>query len=140
VEADPRETSGGSGGRALLNLGHTFGHALEAAAGLGAISHGEAVAWGLARSCELGLAMGITPERRARTVMDLAAAFGYETAAPHPLMKDAASFMRALSGDKKKRAGAPFFVVPNAAGAELASASALPPGLLENIINGGRAA
>jgi 3-dehydroquinate synthase len=62
VEADPRETGTE---RALLNLGHTFGHALEASAGLGRLSHGEAVAWGIARSCELGLALGITPPERA---------------------------------------------------------------------------
>jgi 3-dehydroquinate synthase len=136
VEADPRETSG-DGGRALLNLGHTFGHALEAAAGWGTLSHGEAVAWGLVRACELGLALGITPAGRARAIRDLVAAYGYETASPHPLMKDPASFMKALSGDKKKRAGALLFVVPNAAGAELRSAASLPPGLLETIVNGG---
>jgi 3-dehydroquinate synthase len=133
VEADPWESSGG---RALLNLGHTFGHALEAAAGLGNLSHGEAVAWGLVRACELGLALGITPENRAREIKDLVAAYGYETASPHPLAKDEALFMRALSGDKKKRAGALAFVVPNAAGAELASAPAMPPGLLAKILTG----
>ncbi|MDR3122580.1 MAG: 3-dehydroquinate synthase [Treponema sp.] len=138
VEADPRESSGGSGGRALLNLGHTFGHALEAAAGLGNISHGEAVAWGLVRACELGFALGITPKDRAREIMDIVAAYGYETASPHPLMKDAAFFIRALAGDKKKKAGALAFVVPNAAGAELASEASLPPGLLNNILTGGQ--
>jgi 3-dehydroquinate synthase len=137
VEADPRETDGGE--RALLNLGHTFGHALEAAAGLGSLTHGEAVAWGLARACELGLALGITPEDRAREIREIVATYGYETASPHPLMKDTASFMRALSGDKKKKAGALVFVVPNAGGAELASAATMPPRLLEKIINGGLA-
>jgi 3-dehydroquinate synthase len=135
VEADPRESSGG---RALLNLGHTFGHALEAAAGLGTVSHGEAVVWGLIRACELGLALGITPENRAREIKDIAAACGYETASPHPLVKDTALFMRALGGDKKKKAGALAFVAPNAAGAELVSAASMPPGLLEKIINGDR--
>jgi 3-dehydroquinate synthase len=134
VEADPRESSGT--GRALLNLGHTFGHALEAAAGLGSLSHGEAVAWGLVRACELGSALGLTPENRAREIRELVAAYGYETAAPHPLMKDAAFFMQALSGDKKKKAGKLAFVVPNAAGAELVSAASIPSGLLEKIING----
>jgi 3-dehydroquinate synthase len=133
VEADPRESSGG---RALLNLGHTFGHALEAAAGLGSLSHGEAVAWGLVRACELGLALGITPESRAQEIRDLVAAYGYETAAPHPLMKDVAAFMRALSGDKKKKAGRLAFVVPGAAGAELVSAASMPQGLIAKIING----
>jgi 3-dehydroquinate synthase len=97
------------------------------------------VAWGLVRACELGLALGITPENRAREIKDIVAAYGYETASPHPLIKDTALFMRALSGDKKKRAGALAFVVPNAAGAELASAASMPPGLLEKIINGDQA-
>ena len=39
--------------RAYLNLGHTFGHALESVAGLGAITHGSAVAWGIGRAVEL---------------------------------------------------------------------------------------
>lgn len=39
--------------RAYLNLGHTFGHALESVAGLGAITHGSAVAWGFGRAVEL---------------------------------------------------------------------------------------
>jgi 3-dehydroquinate synthase len=134
VEADPRESA--EAGRALLNLGHSFGHALEAAAGLGSLSHGEAVAWGLVRACELGSALGITPENRSREIRELVAAYGYETAAPHPLMKESALFMRALSGDKKKKAGKLVFVVPNAAGAEPVSAASLQPGLLERIING----
>jgi 3-dehydroquinate synthase len=133
VEADPRESSGV---RALLNLGHTFGHALEAAAGLGVLTHGEAVAWGMVRACELGLALGITPENRAREIRDLVAAYGYETASPHPLMKDTAFFMEALSGDKKKKDGVLVFVVPDVAGAKLVSAASMPPGLLEKIING----
>jgi 3-dehydroquinate synthase len=137
VAADPRESSGG---RALLNLGHTFGHALEAAAGLGTLSHGEAVAWGLVRACELGIALGITPESRAREITEIIAAYGYETSSPHPLMKEAAFFMHALLGDKKKKAGVPVFVVPNAVGAELASAESMPPGLLEKIINGDQSA
>jgi 3-dehydroquinate synthase len=112
VEADPRETGTD---RALLNLGHTFGHALEAAVGLGRISHGEAVAWGMVRACELGCVLGITPRDRAADIAALIRSCGYETAAPHPLMilgggKEA--FMNALGGDKKKKAGKTVFVVP----------------------------
>ncbi|MDR1025552.1 MAG: 3-dehydroquinate synthase, partial [Treponema sp.] len=81
VEEDPRETGGR---RILLNLGHSFGHALESSLGLGQISHGEAVAWGIARSCELGRNLGITPPQRARRIIDLLKSYGYETAAPHP--------------------------------------------------------
>jgi 3-dehydroquinate synthase len=133
VEADPRETGQE---RALLNLGHTFGHALEAAAGLGRLSHGEAVAWGLVRACELGRALGITPPERAARITGLVGAYGYEIRSPHPLMGDPRIFMQALEGDKKKKAGQQVFVVPAVAGAQLVSAGAIEPGLLDRIVNG----
>ncbi|MDR0731093.1 MAG: 3-dehydroquinate synthase [Treponema sp.] len=115
VEEDPRETGGR---RILLNLGHSFGHALESSSGLGRISHGEAVAWGIARACELGQSLGITPPQRARRILTLLKTYGYETAAPHPLMGDPGRFMEALARDKKNRRGKAVFVVPAATGAE----------------------
>jgi 3-dehydroquinate synthase len=98
--------------RKLLNLGHTFGHALEAAVGLGNISHGEAVAWGIARSCELGLALGICPPQRAKRIMSLLTAFDYDTAAPHPL-PSCDDLIQALGSDKKKRGDKLIFIVPD---------------------------
>ncbi|MDR0599854.1 MAG: 3-dehydroquinate synthase [Treponema sp.] len=123
VEADPREQFDGEtgGGRILLNLGHTFGHALEAALGLGTISHGEAVAWGLARSLDLGAALGITPPGRETAIREVLEAWGYETAVPYP-GGDAGfdrRFREALENDKKKKAGKPRFVVPGARGARV---------------------
>jgi 3-dehydroquinate synthase len=109
VEEDPFETGSR---RMLLNLGHTFGHALEAAVGLGRVSHGEAVAWGIARSCELGLALGICPPQRAKRIMSLLAAFNYETAAPHPLAAGD-EIIHTLGSDKKKRRGKLVFIVPD---------------------------
>jgi 3-dehydroquinate synthase len=120
VEADPRETAGAGNSRAVLNLGHTFGHALEAASGLGVLSHGEAVAWGMVRSCEMGLVLGITPGERAREIQKTLEDFGYETRAPHPLCPGTGAFMKALGGDKKKKNGKLQFVVPARQGAELA--------------------
>lgn len=133
VETDPRETGTE---RALLNLGHSFGHALESAAGLGTLSHGEAVAWGMIRACELGQALGITPPARAREITKIIAAYGYETAAPHSLLKDTGTFIKALEGDKKKKAGKLSFVVPDAERAVLVSADIIGLRLLEQIING----
>jgi 3-dehydroquinate synthase len=109
VEEDPFETGSR---RMLLNLGHTFGHALEAAVGLGRVSHGEAVAWGIARSCELGLALGICPPGRAKRIMSLLKVFDYETTAPHPLAASA-ELIQALGSDKKKRRGKLVFIVPD---------------------------
>jgi 3-dehydroquinate synthase len=109
VEEDPFEKGSR---RFLLNLGHTFGHALESAVGLGRVSHGEAVAWGIARSCELGLALGVCPPHRAKRIMSLLTAFDYETAAPHPLAAGV-ELIQALESDKKKRRGKPVFIVPD---------------------------
>jgi 3-dehydroquinate synthase len=115
VEADPTETGRE---RILLNLGHTFAHALESSAGLGTISHGEAVAWGLSRACELGLALGITGRRRAEKIKKLVTRYGYETAAPHPLTGDMETFIKALGDDKKKKTGTLTFIVPDETGAQ----------------------
>ncbi|MDR1468885.1 MAG: 3-dehydroquinate synthase [Spirochaetaceae bacterium] len=109
VEEDPEERSGK---RALLNLGHTFGHALESAAGLGALTHGEAVAWGIARACELGVRLGVTPEPRAQRIAALLERFGYETRNPHPAITDVVRYQEAMQADKKKRSGRLVFVVP----------------------------
>jgi 3-dehydroquinate synthase len=142
VEADPRETGTE---RALLNLGHTFAHALESAAGLGRISHGEAVAWGMVRAGELGLALGITPREREEAIRTLLGSYGYEITAPHPLIRDRELFLRALEGDKKKRGGKLSFIVPSREGAEMvymAGGGEKSRGLdfdrilLERIING----
>ncbi|MDR0374701.1 MAG: 3-dehydroquinate synthase [Treponema sp.] len=113
VEEDPEETGTR---RRLLNLGHTFGHALEASAGLGLLTHGEAVAWGIARACELGQSLGVTSAGRAEKIMRLLDSFGYETRAPHPNMKDTGRFMDALFNDKKKKAGKLTFIVPERRG------------------------
>ncbi|MDR0562150.1 MAG: 3-dehydroquinate synthase [Spirochaetaceae bacterium] len=133
VEADPKETGNF---RALLNLGHTFGHALESSIGLGQITHGEAVAWGMARSCDLGLALGITPQDRREKILALLSAFGYETKTPHPLMRDTEAFMQALRNDKKKKAGSLRFIVPARTGAVLVSGEQAEPRVLARIIGG----
>ena len=57
VVADERER-GAAGGRITLNLGHSLGHAVEAAAGYGELLHGEAVAYGLRAACRIGVEVG----------------------------------------------------------------------------------
>ncbi len=65
VGADERE----SGERALLNFGHTFGHALEVEIGFGAVLlHGEAVALGMAMACRLSADLGLCPPSVPETV------------------------------------------------------------------------
>jgi 3-dehydroquinate synthase len=134
VESDPRETGTR---RALLNLGHSFAHALESAAGLGRLSHGEAVAWGMVRACELGTALGITPPSRAETIGRILSSYGYQIAAPHPLINDTDLFLKALEGDKKKKGGRLVFIVPAAEGAVQTGAEDPPESsLLRSIVTG----
>jgi len=114
VSEDPKETGTK---RVLLNLGHTFGHALESACGLGNISHGEAVAWGMVRSCELGIALGITPKERANKIISLIKAFDYNCACPHPMAKESSILFNAMKNDKKNKNNALKFIVPDAKGA-----------------------
>ncbi|MDR2795995.1 MAG: 3-dehydroquinate synthase [Spirochaetaceae bacterium] len=114
VENDPEERSGE---RMLLNLGHTFAHALESAAGLGRLSHGEAVAWGLSRACILGVELGCTPVERSESIRAVLEELGYETGSPHPALADGGAFMRALKDDKKKTGGFFRFVFPARRGA-----------------------
>jgi len=74
VAADERETTGR---RALLNLGHTFGHALEAETGFSdALLHGEAVAAGMALAFRFSAALGLCPARDAERVSEHLRAVG----------------------------------------------------------------
>jgi len=107
-EADPRE----DGRRMLLNLGHTFGHALESWAGFRGWTHGEAVAWGMGRAAVLGLRLGATEPPFARRLTGLLAAYGFRLDAPVGLRE----LGPALQLDKKRRAGTLRFVVPRRAG------------------------
>ncbi|MBI5767293.1 MAG: 3-dehydroquinate synthase [Verrucomicrobia bacterium] len=108
VEADERETAK-DGGRALLNLGHTFGHAIENAAGYGDYLHGEAVAIGLCAAVKLARELGFaSAQDEARTAAVLTA-HGLPTRLRAALPVSA--LMTAVARDKKVRAGLPRFVV-----------------------------
>ena len=101
VHKDLRE----HGERAFLNLGHTFGHALESVAGLGTVTHGEGVAWGMARAAALSARLGICPESYAAEVRALLDSYGYDTApVPRALagQQDAEErLLNAMRKDKK---------------------------------------
>ncbi|MEI9937023.1 MAG: 3-dehydroquinate synthase [Pseudomonadota bacterium] len=97
VSFDQRE----SGLRAVLNLGHTVGHALEAQSGYSALSHGEAVSLGLVAALRLGEALGHTPRELSERTLALLRRLGLPaTLAGQPLAEAAA-----LLGHDKKRAG-----------------------------------
>ncbi|CAN5297013.1 3-dehydroquinate synthase [soil metagenome] len=101
VAADERE----SGRRALLNYGHTVGHAVETLAGFGAFRHGEAVALGMVFAARLGERLGVSaPGLAARTVA-LLRGLGLPTGG---LRLDPAAVWTVLARDKKARAGVRF--------------------------------
>jgi len=112
VLADERER-GSAGGRIELNLGHSLGHAVEAAAGYGGLLHGEAVAYGLRAAGRIGVEMGVTPADRRARIDGLLDALGLATAPlPYPL----ATVLDHLASDKKHAAGRLRWVLPTADG------------------------
>jgi len=123
VAADERE----EGNRALLNLGHTFGHAIETGAGYGAWLHGEAVAAGLCMAADLSRRLGwLAPQDVAR-IEKLVQRAGLPTRAPRSL---SGAQLRALMGvDKKVEAGKLRLVLPKGLGHAVIS-SDVPPALL----------
>lgn len=68
-----------TGKRALLNLGHSFGHAIEAEAGLGTVLHGEAVALGMSLAFRFSAEAGICPPADGEAVASHLAGFGLPT-------------------------------------------------------------
>ncbi|MBA4136117.1 MAG: 3-dehydroquinate synthase [Opitutus sp.] len=108
VESDPQETAA-ENGRALLNLGHTFGHAIERVAGYGAYLHGEAVAVGLCAAARLSRDLGLVNETEVARIDRCVAAHGLPTRLREPL--PLAALLNAMANDKKNRGGALRFVV-----------------------------
>jgi 3-dehydroquinate synthase len=96
------------GPRARLNLGHTFGHALESVTGMERYTHGEAVAWGMARAMELGMRIGLTRPAWAARMATLLEAYGFRTRIGGV---DAGAILEAMGRDKKKLGGGLRFVL-----------------------------
>lgn len=66
------------GVRAYLNLGHTFGHALEAVSGFGTITHGAAVAWGIGRAAELAYKHDLCSSKYKDDILDILDFYGWD--------------------------------------------------------------
>jgi 3-dehydroquinate synthase len=115
VGRDERET----GERALLNLGHTFGHALEAAAGFsGRLLHGEAISLGLVLAFEFSARRGLLPGAEAERVARHLAAVGLPThlSAVADLRPDADQLMNLIAQDKKVQRGRLTFILARGIG------------------------
>lgn len=101
VMADPEERTGV---RALLNLGHSFGHAIELAAGLGGLLHGEAVAIGMATAFRLSAKLGLCPDKDSERVSAHLASVGLPTRIADSGV-DRRSLIDWMSLDKKNAEG-----------------------------------
>ena len=108
VASDERETAG-DGGRALLNLGHTFGHAIENVAGYGEYLHGEAVAIGLVMAAELSHRLVNIGHEDVAAVTELLELYDLPTRLRSGLPGN--DLHAAMLRDKKVRDGRPQFVV-----------------------------
>jgi 3-dehydroquinate synthase len=111
VSQDEREESGL---RAVLNFGHTIGHALEAVAGYdGTCLHGEAVAIGMVGACRLAQRLGWIDAAITERLVALVHAFALPTSFAD---LDADALLEAMSRDKKSRGGRIRFILPRALG------------------------
>jgi 3-dehydroquinate synthetase len=94
--------------RAILNLGHTVGHALETVSGYGRWSHGEAVSLGLVAALRIGVRLGFTPSGIVARIVRLQEALGLPVALDSGDLRAASDL---LGHDKKKSGSSIRFVV-----------------------------
>lgn len=109
VALDERE----SGPRALLNFGHTFGHAIEAGLGFGVWLHGEAVAAGMVMAADLSQRLGLIDAGVSERLRHLIAAAGLPVQGPRLTPE---RYLELMSVDKKADAGKIRFVLLDALG------------------------
>jgi 3-dehydroquinate synthase len=125
VARDERE----SGARALLNFGHTFGHAIEAGEGYGKWLHGEAVGAGMVMAADLSVRLGYLAPADLERLKSVIGAAGLPLQGPD---WPAARYLGFMSIDKKASKGVPRFVVLRRIGA--AAVEEVSPALVEAAI------
>jgi len=133
VAADERE----AGRRAILNFGHTVGHAIEATAKFATL-HGEAVAIGMAYEARLAEALGIAEPGTADRVQRLLERYNLPLELPESATEDA--LVAAMQLDKKTREGAVRFALPQAIGRMFADGTswtvAAPEDVVRDVLRG----
>jgi 3-dehydroquinate synthase len=125
VAKDERE----QGLRAILNYGHTAGHALEAASGF-RISHGRAVAFGMRAAARIALAMDLCGKRLVESQDAMLSAYGLPDRAPRVSL---AKVMAAIPRDKKARRGKVAWVMPRRLG-HAEPGHAVPPAIVRRVL------
>jgi 3-dehydroquinate synthase len=126
VGADEKE----AGLRAILNFGHTFGHAIEAGMGYGAWLHGEAVGCGMVMAAELSARLGLVAPAFARRIEALVERAGLPTRGPAALAP--ARYLELMRVDKKAEAGDIRYVLLD--GESHATLRTAPQALVEDVI------
>jgi 3-dehydroquinate synthase len=132
VAADERE----AGSRALLNLGHTFGHAIETGMGYGEWLHGEAVAAGMVLAARLSEKLGWLGTGERERITALIAATGLPTRAPAALGSE--RFLELMAVDKKVVGGQLRLVLPRGIGRSVIT-DEVAPQLIRQVIDEGGA-
>ena len=130
VAADEHE----QGERILLNLGHTFGHALEAEFGYGdALLHGEAVAIGMVQAFDVSVRLGLCPAADLARVRAHFKAVGLPVSPPKTRALAPAALIGHMAQDKKVKDGAVTFVLVRGIGAAFVSRD-VPIAMLEETL------
>jgi 3-dehydroquinate synthase len=127
VAADERE----SGERALLNLGHTFGHAIETGMGYGAWLHGEAVAAGTIMAADLSCRLGWLSKEDVDRIRSLFERAGLPVAAPALGME---KYLQLMGLDKKVVGGKIRFVLLKCIGCAVISGDVEPELLRQTLV------
>ncbi len=117
------------GVRALLNLGHTFGHAIETGMGYGVVLHGEAIAIGMVMAAELSYSMDWISMNDVERIKNVLGAAGLPISPPKDM--DAAQFMDLMSVDKKVQDGRIRLILLKAIGQAVISDDYSPTKLAE---------
>jgi shikimate kinase/3-dehydroquinate synthase len=134
VGDDERETKPNDG-RALLNLGHTFAHALEAETGYGqALLHGEAVATGLVLAAHLSAALGLCPQEDSPRIAAHLTEFGLPVRI-NGLKAD--RLIGHMTRDKKMRNGQLTFVLSRGIGRAFTSSDVPPEAVRATLLANG---
>lgn len=111
VARDERDTSGE---RALLNFGHTIGHAIEAAGDYDELLHGEAISLGIVAACDISTKKAGLPEQDRQKIMSILRRFDLPTRLPKSISRE--KIMEAVQRDKKFEGGQVRFVVTSRIG------------------------
>jgi 3-dehydroquinate synthase len=130
VGADERE----AGLRAILNFGHTFGHAIEAGMGYGVWLHGEGVAAGMVMAAQLSRRLGLVDEAFTQRLTSLIARAGLPTRGPVLDAQDnAGRYLELMRVDKKAEGGEIRFVLIDGPGKAIMRAA--PDALVREVID-----